>query len=234
MMRKKLIVANWKSNKNPNEAAQWLDDFFSISKHQKLKTDDFEIVICPPFIDIPVLKEKLSSLQLPFSISLGAQNVSPFPDGSYTGAVSAKQLKGLIKYCLVGHSERRKNFSETTQSVTDKVALLLAENIKPIICAQSLADIPSNIKNFPYDAVVVMFEPAKAISSGGVYKAETPEVILKTITDWKKELGSYQFLYGGSVNPENASILLSAGVEGFVIGHASLTPDTFYKILINV
>lgn len=231
-MRKKLIVANWKSNKNPQEALNWLENFTQLTKN--LSSDNFEVVICPPYIDLPILKNKLLTSNFQFPISLGAQDISPFPDGSYTGAVSTKQLKGLIKYCLVGHSERRKNFSETTQSVTDKVTLLLAENIKPIICAQSLADIPSNIKNSPYDAVVVMFEPAKAISSGGVYKAETPEVILETITDWKKELGSYQFLYGGSVNPENASILLSAGVEGFVIGHASLTPDTFFKILTNV
>ncbi len=231
-MKKTLIVANWKSNKNPQEAQVWLENFLQLAKN--LSSDSFEAIICPPYVDLSVMAYKLQISKSSFSISLGAQDVSPFEDGSYTGAVSASQMNGLIKYCLVGHSERRKNFSETTETVGAKIDQLLKLKIKPIICAQTLQDIPQNVKNYSPDDLAIMFEPAKAISSGGVYQAESPEVVKTTLSAWQKQFGPYQFLYGGSVNPDNCKQLLDAGAEGFVIGHASLTPDTFYQILLNV
>ncbi len=233
-MRKKLIVANWKSNKNPQEANLWLDEFVQITKDKALTTNDLEVVICPPYPDLPTLNYKLTVDKFPFPISLGAQDVSPFDSGSYTGAVSASQLKGLVNFALVGHSERRKYFGETTQSVTSKANLLLREKIRPIICARSQEDIPVDLKNYSAEEIIIMFEPASAISINGQYQTEDPNIIKTTIDLWQKELGPYQFLYGGSVNPENAAVLLKTGVEGFVIGHASLSPETFYQILKNV
>lgn len=255
-MRKKLIVANWKSNKNPQEALDWLEKFTQLTK--SLSNNNFEAVICPPYIDLPILSDKLLASSkfsdekrisncsplarnlrtkfehFEFRILLGAQDVSPFDDGSYTGAVSAGQMKGLINYCLVGHSERRRNFGETTASVALKIDRLLAHQIKPIICAQTPEDIPDNIKNYSTDDIIIMFEPAKAISTGGVYQAEKPHVVKNTLDSWRNQFGPYQFLYGGSVNPQNSKNLLEAGAQGFVIGHASLSPDTFYQILLNV
>lgn len=231
-MQKKLIVANWKSNKNPQEAQVWLENFIQLTKN--LSSDNFEVVICPPFVDLSVLAYKLQVTKSSYSISLGAQDVSPFEDGSYTGAVSASQMNGLIKYCLVGHSERRKNFGETTETVAAKIDQLLKFKIKPIICAQTPQDIPQNVKNYSPQDIAIMFEPAKAISSGGVYQAESSTVVKTTLETWQQLFGPYQFLYGGSVNPDNCKELISAGAQGFVIGHASLTPDTFYQILLNV
>ncbi|MCL5675635.1 MAG: triose-phosphate isomerase [Patescibacteria group bacterium] len=233
-MGKKLIVANWKSNKNPQEAVGWLDEFIKLANSQQLKTNDFEIVICPPFVDLPVLHGKLKISNFKFQISLGSQNVSPFPDGSYTGEISAGQLSGLVKYGLIGHSERRKYFGDTTGLVDKKLAQLVKFQIKPIVCAQSLDDIPLSIKSFSFEQVIIMFEPASAISVNGVYQSEQPSVIKATIERWKKQLGPYIFLYGGSVNPQNAAPLLATGANGFVIGHASLTPDSFFEILKNV
>lgn len=233
-MRKKLIVANWKSNKNPKEAVEWLDNLIFNTQHVTLNTDSFEVVICPPYIDLFPLKEKCSMLHVPCSISFGSQDISPFPDGAYTGAVSARQLKGLVSYCLVGHSERRKYFAETTGLVGKKIDLLIASGIKPIICAQTKEEIPQNIKNYSYEQIIIMFEPASAISIGGKYRAEDSMIIEETVAFWRKNLGPYQFLYGGSVNPENCQNLLQTSIEGFVVGNASLDASSFCQILKNV
>lgn len=243
-MRKKLIVANWKSNKNPSMAKDWLDELKLKTEYLKLNTDNFEVVICPPYIDLPILKNSLTLLSpaepglapqgFKFSVTLSCQDVSPFPDGSYTGAVSVNQIKDLISYALIGHSERRKYFSETTESVGKKVDLLIAGGIKPIICAQDEKDIPENVKNYKTDQIVIMFEPASAISQNGVFKAEDPACVKETIARWKTTIGDYQYLYGGSVNPENAKSLLDSGAEGFVSGKASLETDSFLGILQNV
>ena len=79
-----------------------------------------------------------------------------------------------------------------------------------------------------------MFEPAKAISVGGIYQADDPKQVEKTIAEWKKDIGPYQMLYGGSVNSSNVVDLFSAQAEGFVIGHASLETQSFIEILQNV
>lgn len=233
-MYKKLIVANWKSNKNPDEAVAWLEELKQKIDNIQLNADNFEVVICPPFIDIPVLNDRLKVISFKFSVKLGAQDISPFDDGSYTGAVSGKQLKGFIDYCLVGHSERRKYFGETTEMVAQKIEKLSGQKIIPIICAENRENIPAGISSLAPDAAVVMFEPSTAISINGVYRAEDPNEVNKTITSWKSIIGAYQMLYGGSVNPENAKQLLDAGAEGFVIGKASLLVDSFVGILLNV
>ncbi len=233
-MNRKLIVANWKSNKNPQEALTWADELLTYTTNYKLNYDNLEVIVCPPYIDLSIISEKLKIKNFKLKISLGAQDVSPFPDGSYTGAVSAKQLAGLVKYCLVGHSERRKNFAENTELVGKKIDLLINNNIIPIICAQTIEEIPQNIKNYAPSQVIIMFEPASAISVNGVYKTENSETITNTIRTWQKSVGDYKFLYGGSVNPESIKELLATPAEGFVIGRASLTVSDFGEILQNV
>ncbi len=233
-MYKKLIVANWKSNKNPEEAVQWLEELKQKTENLALKTENFEVVICPPFIDIPTLNNRLKVMSFKFQVKVGAQDVSPFDNGSYTGAVSAKQMQGLIDYCIVGHSERRKNFGETTAMVASKISQLVSQKIKPIICAENQENIPDNLKSFSTDSAVIMFEPSSAISINGVFRAEDPAEVQKVITDWKATVGNYQMLYGGSVNPENTKQLLEVRAEGFVIGKASLSVDSFTGILANV
>lgn len=233
-MENKLIVANWKSNKNTTETVSWLEELKQKTENLKLNTDNFEIVICPPYIDIPVLADKLQVISYKFKVKIGAQDVSPFSDGSYTGAVSAGQLKGLVNYCLVGHSERRKYFSENTENAGKKIDLLKQNGIKPVICASEENDLPQNIGTFTTEELVIMFEPSSAISSGGVYKPVDTDEVKKVINTWKTKYGSYRYLYGGSVNPENAKQIFDAGADGFVIGKASLTVDTFIGILTNV
>ncbi|MBI3980989.1 triosephosphate isomerase [Candidatus Microgenomates bacterium] len=228
-----LVVANWKSNKSAEDAKNWLTEFSQLAKSVN-PSRPVKVVICPPFIDLPYLSWALTTLKVPFPVELGAQNVSPYGEGSFTGEVSAAQLTGLVNYCLVGHSERRINFHETNQEIYSKINNLVTNKISPILCAQNLEEIPQEVGKLPAQEILVMFEPAKAISSEGVYKAESPQTVKETVSLWQEKIGEYRYLYGGSVNENNCRELLDSGIKGFVVGHASLSPSSFLGIIKNV
>lgn len=145
-----------------------------------------------------------------------AQDVSHFGPGAYTGEVTAEMLKKLdVKYCLVGHAERRKYFGETNEIISQKINRLRENNIIPILCVQTPEDI--------LDTEYVMFEPASAISTPGQYH---PEQVAKVL-EFKENVKG-KFLYGGSINDQNIDDYMFA--DGFVIGQASLDPEIFMKI----
>ena len=195
-----MIVANWKSN------------LPEISNFKFQISNSLEVAVAPPFPLLSTLK----------GYSLCAQDVSRFESGAYTGEVSAEMLKSLgVKYCLVGHSERRKYFGETNEIIQKKVDQLKKNNIIPIACARSLADVVA--------ADFIMYEPEEAISTDGQYHAEAPEKINAVLNTFPKNA---RLLYGGSVNPDNCKLLVSNCklISGFVVGHASLNPETFSQI----
>jgi triosephosphate isomerase len=144
------------------------------------------------------------------------------------------QIKDFVSYSLVGHSERKKYFNEQIENIETKIDFLLPFGIKPIVCAGSEQDLPGNIKKYNPQQIAIMFEPPSAISKNGVFEAVDPAKVEETISSWQNKYGPYQFLYGGSVNSENAKSLLLAGAEGFVSGKASLNVDSFIEILQNV
>ena len=157
-----------------------------------------------------------------------------FPAGAYTGEVTGEMLKSLgVKYCLIGHSERRKYFNETNEIVEKKMEQALKSGITPILCAQSADEIPANIRNYSSEKFVLMYEPFSAISAAGVYHPEDPQKVQTTLEDWKNRFNlNCRFLYGGSVNPQNVSAYVTLPlVFGFVVGHASLDPNDFFSII---
>lgn len=200
-----IIVANWKAN---------LADISQFT----LKSEMVEVVVAAPF---PIL-------------STASQDVSQFPPGAYTGEVPAEMLANLgVKYCLVGHSERRKFLGETTEMVGKKMQRLLEVGIVPIICAQSFEEIPELALNTPGEKYMVMFEPFEAISKEGKSNAVEAETVRSTLLAWKGKLPSgVKLLYGGSVNSDNV-LGYSSFVDGFVVGHASLDPKEFSKLIAN-
>ena len=124
----KLIIANWKSQKNIKEAGIWLDII-------KAERDSFEegvqVVVAPPYPLLPAVAEKAEEA----GIEIAVQDISPFEAGSYTGAVSAYNLSGLsVKYAIVGHSERRLYFHETHADVARKVTQAIEHGITPVVC----------------------------------------------------------------------------------------------------
>ncbi len=222
-MKKILLVANWKSNKTINEAEEWLkqSSIFSLQSSVNL-----EIILCPPFTLLADLKSKIENLKL--KIVLGAQDVSPFPDGAYTGEISARMLKDLgIEYVIIGHSERRRYFQEDDQLLANKVKEALDVGLTPIFCVQEkMTPVPEGVK-------ILLYEPVGAIGTG---QADSPEKADETGKFLKQRLdGEVAVLYGGSVSPENVTEFCRLeNLNGVAIGGASLDANKFREILKNV
>lgn len=211
----KYFIANWKANKNLNEAIQWIEKFLTLP----LRDDGIKVVICPPYPLLYPLKEKIKNAK---NVYLGTQDISSFESGSYTGEVSVKTLQGLTEYVIIGHSERRKYFNENGQTLFKKTQLAKTYGIEPIFCIRDEKDaLPDLVK-------IVAYEPVYAIGSGNNEPVEK-------VLELKQKLNlpkPCSFIYGGSVSIDNAtSYLDSPEIEGFLVGGASLNPDEFLKII---
>lgn len=212
------IIANWKSNKTISEALEWVD----IVGPKLPKRDNLKVVVCPDFESLSEVKKAVMVGNYPLLV--GAQDVSPFDIGSYTGEEPAKLLKELINVVIVGHSERRQNFGETDELVAEKTKKVLQNMLIPVVCVQD-ESIP-----VPEYVELVAYEPIFAIGTG---TPDTPENADTVATEIKKRSGSnVTVLYGGSVTSENAKIFLQKeNISGLLIGKASLDPEEFLKIV---
>lgn len=213
----KYIIANWKAHKNLNQAQEWITEFVTYDfSHLKHKV---QIIICPPFPFIPLLKEKV--LNFPF-IKIGSQDVSVYYEGAYTGEVTARTLAGIADYSIVGHSERRQHFNESEAILFNKVQHLKQQNIKTIYCIRNIED------KVPESVAMIAYEPVFAIGTG---ESDSIENVIKVKHELK--LSSHTpYIYGGSVTEDNASIfLLNMEIDGVLIGGASLEPKRFYQII---
>lgn len=220
-MDKLFIVANLKSNQTKSEAKDWLLNLREIKDIIQALSNK-EIILCPSFTLLEIFAQFISDNNLP--IKLGAQNVSPFEEGPYTGEVNAKQIKEFAEYILIGHSERRNNFNETDDILLKKVEISLKHGLKPIYLVQGSNElIPAGIE-------LVTYEPIFAIGSGNPDTPENAKIVATRI----KENGKYMVLYGGSVSSENIkSFTSSENINGVLIGKASLDAKEFIKIIQN-
>jgi triosephosphate isomerase (TIM) len=241
-MRKKIIAGNWKMNYTVNEA-----ESFVTSILETINTDEVDVVICPNFTAL----DRVSNLLDNKNVKLGAQNVYYETKGAYTGETSVDMLLSLdVKYCIVGHSERRQILKETDEMVNLKAKKLLEKGINPIICVgetlaerneNKLYDIISNqVKNGLKDIsaddvknkVVIAYEPIWAIGTGVTATSQQAEDMCKYIRNVVQEIYSetvannIRIQYGGSVNPKNANEILNMdNIDGALVGGASLTND---------
>ncbi len=216
----KWIIANWKSNKTISEALSWIDEV-----GPKLsRRDDTKVVVCPPFTDIEEVKKAVLVGNYP--IIVGAQDISPYDNGPYTGEESARILSELVDLSILGHSDRRKNFSETDGIVTQKAAQARQFNITPLVCVQDeTTPVPEGVN-------LVAYEPVFAIGTGN---PDTPDNADRVAASLKGRYGDLTILYGGSVDSENAKAFLQKeNLDGLLIGKASLDPEEFLKILVNI
>lgn len=233
-MKKLFLVANWKSNKTVSEAHSFMISFLNrdfITWMHSQNTDanrSKQIVICPSFSLLAEL-DKLIKQNAPFfSLSLGAQNISPSDEGPYTGEESAAQIAEFAKYVILGHSERRLNFGETDQQIEKKVAIARKYQLEPIVCVQG-KDTP-----IPPDTHIVAYEPLEAISTGEIGEPASPDDVEKTANFLKHEKHIPYVLYGGSVDPSNVHQYTSLeSINGVLIGGASLDPVSFSQIIQN-
>jgi len=245
-MRRKLVAGNWKMHGTLAENATRLTQLVTELKGQ----DAFDVAVFPTTAYLFQCQKELAGS----TIKWGAQNVSQYPSGAYTGEVSCSMLADFkCEYTLVGHSERREIFHETNEEVADKFAALLEANIQPVLCVgETLAqresgDTMSVITqqiNAVLDKVgiagfaksVIAYEPVWAIGTG---KTATPEQAQEVHAAIRQQLASQdaniaeslQILYGGSVKPDNAeAIFAQPDVDGALVGGASLNPTDFIKI----
>ena len=218
-MKKTYIVANWKSNKNKSEVISFLQEF----KNHYSKSENKEVIFCPTFVYLQLFSDYIKDNSL--DIKLGAQNVSRFEGGSFTGEVSAKQLKDFVTYCIVGHSERRLEFLEEPMVINDKILRLKEEGIIPIFCISDLKDL--NLLNL--NNCIVAYEPPYAIGTG---TPEDPTLAEKFGKEIKQK--GLTALYGASVNSSNvASFTTLESIDGVLVGTDSLDPHKFIEIINN-
>lgn len=230
-MPKKLpiFVANLKANKNWPD----LNSYFEQISQGAEKTEGV-VIVCPsaPFLISSAQKLK----EINSKISLGAQDVSKFEEGPYTGEYSASQIKDFCAYSIVGHSERKKHFSETAKDVQTKVELLLKSQITPILCIGSEEEleeyaqielIQNSISN-----IIFVHEPPGAISGQSTYRPQNPDEANIETGKVKEKFKNSTVLYGGSVNPGNAKDFFTKdNIDGALIGQASLSPQDFIAIV---
>lgn len=210
-----------------------------------------ELLICPPFTDIPILRFFLERT----SVHWGAQNVYPAEKGAFTGEISPAMLKELgCTYVICGHSERRQILGESDEFVARKVKVVLEAGMTPILCVgeteqeraegQTEERIGSELKTALFDvdkkdmgSLVIAYEPIWAIGSGKAATAEDAEAVSAFIRKTVKELAGkkaaedIRILYGGSVKADNIQELLKEkDIDGALIGGASLKPEEFLAI----
>lgn len=220
----KLVVANWKSHKTLDEARTWLQ-LFQAKAH--LFPSQAEIVLCPPFPFLSTLHHSLVP-----EVALGVQDISPFPAGAYTGAISAHNLNDMgITYALVGHSERRRYFHETHQDVANKVDQAVQNGMRPIVCVDQpyMRAQASAIKPELLAACVVAYEPLEAIGTGDNQPADQVKAI---VTEIQQVFGRVPIIYGGSVTSQNALEYLTV-TDGVLVGGRSLDPEEFSQIAMH-
>lgn len=249
-MRKKIVAANWKMNKDLEEGVQ-LAVGIKESLQAENSNDKF-CILCPPFIHLFHLSEMLKGVD---HIKVGAQNCHQEESGAYTGEVAASMIASLdVDYVILGHSERRKYFKEDDDLLARKVEIALKNNLKPIFCCgESLEQRETgtqqkvveeqlkrglfSLNEDQFKKVVIAYEPVWAIGTGKtaspVQAQEMHEFIRKLISDHyhKTVAEDTSILYGGSVKPDNAEdLFMQQDIDGGLIGGASLNADDFAAI----
>ena len=245
-LRRKMIAGNWKMHKTVSEAVELAEDIV-METNGTLN----EVVIFPPFTALETVADAIDGKH----VGYGAQDLHWEDKGAFTGAVSGAMIADICaEYVLVGHSERRTIFGENEKIVASKIIAAYRNGLKPMLCVgENLAEreagktarkINMQLKSAlrvisaeDAENLVVAYEPIWAIGSG---KAATPEDALEVCTLIREKIGKIftpdiarkvRILYGGSVNEKNAASFNLSGIDGVLVGGASLKADTFAAIV---
>lgn len=248
-MRTNIVAGNWKMNNTFKEA----DDLvFDLVKFMEDNPQECGVILCPPSVYLEMATDHANESD----VFIGAQNVSNFESGAYTGEISAKMLASIgVEYCLVGHSERRKYFAESNEVLAEKVNMALKNDVVPIFCCGELLPEREAGNHFSvvqsqlneslfmlnkeeFTTIVVAYEPVWAIGTGVTASPEQAQEMHKFIRGLIAEkydaetADNTTILYGGSCNAQNAKELFAnSDVDGGLIGGASLKAADFIKII---
>lgn len=247
-MRRPILAGNWKMYKTPAETAAFFEKFRPLVKD----STHAEVVICPPFVDLPGAGEAIAGTR----IEIGAQNMHWANEGAYTGEVSAAMLLAVgCRWVIIAHSERRRYFGETEASALKKICAALDAGLTPIYCvgehleereggkthdvlSRQMRDCACSLTLEQFQKIVVAYEPVWAIGTG---KVATPEIAESAHAFIRGEIratlgeqaaNACRILYGGSVKPDNIKGLMAqADIDGALVGGASLDATSFAAIV---
>lgn len=244
-----IVAGNWKMNVHFSEAE---DLIVEIADNLEDKSAKVEVIVCPPYLYI----EMATDIEQESNIFIGAQNMSQFEDGAYTGEISAAMLQSLgVRFCIIGHSERRKYFHENDEVLFEKLKLASKYDIMPIFCIGELLEERNQGKQFEvvksqlentafklskddFEKITFAYEPVWAIGTGVTAtkeQAQEMHAFIRKLIDEKygSSIADECFiLYGGSCNSSNAYELFSQpDVDGGLIGGASLNAEEFLNIV---
>ena len=249
---KTYVMGNWKMNLTVGDSSIYLQRLLKKIKPSR----GLEIIIAPSAISLASLSLQLERNKS--KIKLAAQNFYQKDFGAYTGEISIAQLRGVVSYTLVGHSERRFIFGETNKDISQKVAAAIRSGITPVLCIgetenqrsfgetkdvlrDELLGGLSEIDTEDVKKCLIAYEPVWAISSTKQARPATPDEIATSIQLIEEQLvdiygqetaGQIPLLYGGSVNPNNAGAYLTIpGINGVLVGESSLISDNFNEII---
>ena len=248
-MRKNIVAGNWKMNKTLEEGMTFSEN---LKEMLESKTINCEVVIGTPYIHLNKVATSLEGTK----IQVAAQNCANKESGAYTGEISAAMIASTgATHVILGHSERRAYYGETSETLKEKVVLALANKLTPIFCIGEVLEERESNKHFEvvtaqlkeslfdlskedFSKIIVAYEPVWAIGTGKTATADQAQeihaFIRKTIADkyGKDVANNTSILYGGSCNAGNAIELFSnPDVDGGLIGGASLEADKFLPII---
>jgi triosephosphate isomerase len=259
-----LIAGNWKMNHGPKDTGLFFNQFKELVRSslrpeakKALSQGDLRACLIPPFLSLA--KARADSADLPFPVSIGAQNAHWEKTGAFTGEISGPILKEIgISWVLIGHSERRQFFGETDATVQKRTRSLLEQDFHVILCigetrgeresGQTETVLTRQIKEalpkieeitrYLDGRLILAYEPVWAIGTGLTATPEQAEdahrIIRKLILEGHGTQAAEKtpILYGGSVTPENALALLSSqNIDGALVGGASLKPESYFSLI---
>ena len=227
-----IVMLNNKCNLNKEEFLNYLEDLKTI------RTEE-DLIVCPSTINLSMYDNSI--------FPLGAQNVSKYITGPHTGEISSKQLHSYgVKYCIVGHSERRQEQNESNKDTNEKIKMLLNEGITPVLCVgetkeerdnnlykevitKEINDAIKNLNEEEQESIIVAYEPIYSIGTGIIPKNTEIEEIFKLI---KEILPTNKILYGGSANENNIDELKQTKeIDGYLLGGLSLNITNLKEFL---
>ena len=248
-MRKNIVAGNWKMNTTVPEGVKLAKEVNKALEGQDVNCD---VIICVPFTHLVPVNDAIDANKL----GLGAENCADHRSGAYTGEVSAPMVASTgAKYVILGHSERRQYYGETSETLKEKVGLALENGLTPIFCIgevleqredgsyfdvvkKQIEEALFNLSAEDFSKLILAYEPVWAIGTGKTatddQAQEMHAFIRKTIEDkYSKEVAeNTSILYGGSCKPSNAKALFAKpDVDGGLIGGASLDAESFMGIV---
>ena len=246
-MRKKIVAGNWKMNTLPAEGVELAK---GVVAKRALASNEVAFIVCPPFTHLAQVAEALKGS----NIGLGAQNCAAEAKGAYTGEVAASMIAALgCKYVILGHSERRQYYGETSETLNKKMEQAYANGLTPIYCVgenleereaekhfdvvkAQIEEVVYNLTPEQFASLVIAYEPVWAIGTGKTATAEQAQEIHAYIRKVLAEkfgaaAAECPILYGGSCKPSNAAeIFAKEDVDGGLIGGAALKAEDFLAI----